>query len=328
MWHAVLGVAAAAWAPWAGAQRTAADSRPVIAQAADPATGPIADPAVAPVPATADGGSPDRPRLPLWELGFGVAGLSLPNYRGADQRSGYLLPLPYLIYRGTFLRSDRDGARAVFVDTERVEVDLSVSGSAPAKSDASGARAGMADLPASFELGPNLNLTLWRERAGPRAEVAHLDVRLPVRAAITVQRSPRSIGWVFAPNLNLDLPGAVDRWNLGLAAGPQWGSRAYHQHYYGVNAADAVSTATLQRPAYQARGGYAGWYALVAMSRRFERAWVGGYVRYDRLAGAVFDDSPLVRRRQGVSAGIGVAWVFANSATLVDVPPHDAGVAR
>jgi hypothetical protein len=289
----------------------------------------VAAQTAAPATATAqDGGqSESRLRLPLWELGFGVAGLSVPNYRGADQRSDYLLPLPYVIYRGTFLRSDRDGARAIFVDTERVEVDLSVNGSAPSHSSANGVRAGMANLPATFEVGPNLNLTLWRERPGPRAEVTHLDVRLPVRAAVTVQRSPRSIGWVFAPNLNLDLPGAVDRWNLGLAAGPLWGSRAYHQHYYGVSAADAVSSAALERPAYEARGGYAGWQALAAMSRRFERAWVGGYVRYDRVAGAVFEDSPLVRRRQGVTVGFGVAWVFANSATLVDVTPHHAGVA-
>ena len=30
---------------------------------------------------------------PLWELGAGVAALALPDYRGADEGRGYLLPL-------------------------------------------------------------------------------------------------------------------------------------------------------------------------------------------------------------------------------------------
>ena len=46
-------------------------------------------------------GEADRlvPR-PLWELGLGVAALRLPDYRGSDQSSTYLLPLPYVVYRG------------------------------------------------------------------------------------------------------------------------------------------------------------------------------------------------------------------------------------
>jgi hypothetical protein len=47
--------------------------------------------------------------LPLWEAGVGVAGLSIPDYRGSDERHGYLLPLPYLVYRGDILRMDRKG---------------------------------------------------------------------------------------------------------------------------------------------------------------------------------------------------------------------------
>ena len=55
--------------------------------------------------------NPGVPR-PLWELGVGVAGLRLPDYRGSDQSRGYVLPLPYIVYRGTWLKADRDGARA------------------------------------------------------------------------------------------------------------------------------------------------------------------------------------------------------------------------
>jgi hypothetical protein len=39
-----------------------------------------------------------------------------------------------------------------------------------------------------------------------------------------------------------------------------------------------------------------------------EQLWIGTYLRYDSLAGAAFQDSPLVRTRQYLSAGVGLAW--------------------
>jgi outer membrane scaffolding protein for murein synthesis (MipA/OmpV family) len=295
-----------------------------LAQASTPAA-----PAAAPPDIDDRAAPPPGALKPLWELGLGAAGLTFPHYRGAAERSSYLLPLPYVVYRGKFLRSDRDGARAVFLETGRTEVDLSIGGSAPARSKADGVRAGMANLPPTFEIGPNLNVTLWRDGTGGRgSDDPHLDLRLPVRAAVTLQRSPRAIGWVFTPNLNLDLPGRLPlpggRWNVGLATGPVFASRRYHQHYYGVAPAEAVATPELQRPAYDARGGYGGWNFTAAVSRRFERVWAGAFVRYDTLSGAVFEDSPLVRRRNSLYAGFGISYVFAESDTQVDTRPGQA----
>jgi len=48
--------------------------------------------------------------LPRWELGLGLAGLSIPDYRGSDEQRGYLLPLPYVQYRGEIFQIDREGA--------------------------------------------------------------------------------------------------------------------------------------------------------------------------------------------------------------------------
>jgi hypothetical protein len=49
---------------------------------------------------------------PLWEAGVGVGVLRLPHYRGSDQSHTWVLPVPYFVYRGEFLRADREGARA------------------------------------------------------------------------------------------------------------------------------------------------------------------------------------------------------------------------
>jgi outer membrane scaffolding protein for murein synthesis (MipA/OmpV family) len=61
--------------------------------------------------------------LPLWEAGLGVAGLSLPDYRGSDQQRFYELPLPYLVYRGDFLRLDRNGITGLLFHSEQVRLN-------------------------------------------------------------------------------------------------------------------------------------------------------------------------------------------------------------
>ncbi|MBV1733445.1 MAG: MipA/OmpV family protein, partial [Hydrogenophaga sp.] len=42
---------------------------------------------------------------PLWEAGIGVATVSFPAYRGSDQHHNFLLPSPYFVYRGEFLKA-------------------------------------------------------------------------------------------------------------------------------------------------------------------------------------------------------------------------------
>jgi outer membrane scaffolding protein for murein synthesis (MipA/OmpV family) len=256
-----------------------------------------------------DAGLNPGSKKPLWELGLGVAGLRLPDYRGSDQYRGYLVPLPYVVYRGTWLKADRDGARALLVDTQRVKVDVSVAASTPTRSSDNTAREGMPNLAAVGEIGPNLNYTI----AGSVENHWRLDMRFPLRAAFTLQRSPKFIGTTFSPHLNLDLGGVAGGWNVGMLTGPLFADRKYHEHFYGVDAAYA----TPDRPAYQAHGGYAGWQALAATTRRFGNTWVGGFVRYDSLRGAAFEDSPLVRRNSALTLGIGVSWILATSSELV-----------
>lgn len=276
--------------------------------AASVTTARAADQPVEPGPEVDAGLNPGVKR-PLWELGLGVAGLRLPDYLGSDHSRFYALPLPFVVYRGTWLKADRDGARALLFNSQRIKVDVSVAGSTPSRSSDGTAREGMPDLKGTFEIGPNLNVTL----ASSPKERWKLDLRLPVRGAVSIERSPRFVGTTFSPNLNLDVGGLGGGWNLGMLTGPVFADRKFHQYYYGVDNAYA----TASRPAYQAHGGYAGWRAVAATSRRFGNMWVGGFVRYDNLRSAAFDDSPLVRRTSAVTFGFGISWILATSSELV-----------
>lgn len=251
--------------------------------------------------------------MPLWELGAGVAALSFPAYRGSDQTTHFLMPIPYFTYHGKILKADRHGMRGELFGSDRLDLTVSATLSPPAASEDIVARAGMPDLQATFEIGPQLDVTLWRSENRAR----FLKLQLPLRAAYTLERSPRGIGWVAHPKLNLDItdiPG-LDGWNAGLLAGPLFGDTRQHDYYYGV----APQYATAFRPAYAAPSGYAGMQVLATVSKRFRKAWVGAFVRYDNLAGASFEDSPLVRSQDYFAGGVAVSWIFGESSTRVRV---------
>lgn len=250
---------------------------------------------------------------PLWEIGVGAAALSFPAYRGSDETNNFLMPVPHFTYNGDFFKADRHGIRGSLFDSDRVDLTVSLALSPPAPSDDIKVRAGMPDLEATFEIGPQLDLTLWRSENRAR----FVKLLLPLRAAVTLESSPDSIGWVFHPKLNMDitdLPG-LPGWNLGMLAGPLWGNKRQHAYYYGV----APRYATAWRPAYEADSGYGGMQYLVALSKRFPKYWVGSFIRYDNLSGATFEDSPLVRQKDYVAAGIAVTWVLGESTTRVPV---------
>jgi MipA family protein len=249
--------------------------------------------------------------LPLWEAGAGVAVLNFPDYRGSDERHTLVLPIPYLVYRGDFLKADRESIRGQFYKNDRLDLHLSVNGSIPVNSSGNSARRGMPDLDPTLEIGPNLTVMLLR------SDTMHLNLRFPVRAVIATDLShTRDEGWVFQPQINVDFydrfPGPG--WNLGFAAGPLFGNKRYHNYFYGV----AAQFATPERPAYEAGSGYAGMQWIAALSKRYPSYWVGGFVRADTLSGAVFEASPLVRRNESFAGGVAIAWILGKSQNRVE----------
>lgn len=261
--------------------------------------------------ATSIGFAQEKPR---WELGFGVGPLVAPDYRGSNESQVYILPLPYIIYRGDILNVDRRGVYSRVYESGRVVVDLSGDAGVPVDSTKNEARRGMPDLDTSFEIGPSLEICLWRRCDGERK----LQFRLPVRAMFTTDfGTVESRGGLINPHLNYDLKniGPGGGWNLGLSAGVLYASEGYHDYYYEV----APQYVTATRPLYDARGGYSGSRMTIGLSKRFRRMWVGAFARYDHLNGAAFEDSPLMRIDRSFMAGFGIAWIFAQSGQLVKV---------
>ncbi len=255
--------------------------------------------------------------LPLWEAGFGFTGLSMPDYRGSDQQRGYVLPFPYLVYRGEILRLDRKGLYGILFESKRVQLNISADAGVPVRSNRNSARTGMPNLDPTFQIGPSLEFCLFTNCDSDRV----MQIRLPVRAVFASDFSYLAgTGFVANPQLNFDFRnlGPGRGWNFGFALGPLYATKKFHEYYYQVDAQYAIPGV---RAPYDAKGGYSGSLIIVTLSKRFEKVWFGAFARYDNLSGAVFADSPLMRTKQSFMAGFGIAWVFGQSHIVVQASP-------
>jgi Outer membrane protein V len=257
---------------------------------------------------------PEKSEKPVWELGVGAGLLYIPDYRGSNESRYYVLPYPYVVYRGDILKVDKQKISGQIFKTDRLLLDVSFSGSVPVKSDGNTARAGMPDLDPTFEIGPALDVTILENRENSYS----LKFSLPVRAVFSTDFSyVRYEGWVVSPRLNFEKSDVIPQTglHLGISTGPLFGDRGYHTYFYTVEPAFATAT----RPAYDAGGGYSGSTLTIGLSKTYKQLKFNAFVSADFLDGAVFENSPLVKTKTYIMSGASVSWVFFKSVKTVVV---------
>lgn len=241
----------------------------------------------------------DQHALPKLELGVGLLSLSAPHYRGSAHSTSYLLPVPYIKYRGERFRID-EGVEGRLFNSENLILSISGNGSLPVDDD-NPERVGMASLKGIVEVGPSLE---YRLRKGERDS---LWFELPLRFAITIESNPQYIGRVLHPRLVWRIrPLNKNQWKFRFAVGPLYASKQYHDYYYSVDSDEVLPS----RPAFQAGAGYSGLRGDFTYSKRFGDYWIGGFVRYDSLNNSVIEASPLVTDVSNWMGGIAIAWIF------------------
>ncbi len=250
---------------------------------------------------------------PRWELGLGLAGAQLKQYRGSDENVHYATLFPYIVYRGDVVKADREGARAQLFSVGDTHLDLGLGFANPVSSDRSRLRDGMPDIPGMIDIGPALESTLYRSQA----DHIHVKFRLPVGYGIKFGEQRGGSGWQASPRLSVEVRNVLGQagWNWMLMGGPVYATRQRHALYYDV----ATAYVTTGRPAYRASGGYGGAQLSMTLNKRFDRFWVGAFMRHDWLDGAAYVNSPLVRTRDYNVVGLAMAWVFSQSDEMVPV---------
>ena len=248
---------------------------------------------------------------PLWEFGVFGGAARLPHYRGSDEYKEYVLPLPYLIYRGKVFRSNREGVRSIFWENDRFETGVSLSGNPPVDDDNS-ARRGMPELGAIVEVGPLLKCHLnGRENPDP------FYATLALRGAISVDTGDLDTAWQGTRGevkLVYRNYTAFEKRDLhfGFNAGADFADREGNQYFYEVE----PDYATADRPAYSPGGGYAGFSLSANATKELNRRLsLGIYYRWDNLSGTAYADSPLVKTENNHVFGFALIWNIRQSKT-------------
>ncbi|MEN8761610.1 MAG: MipA/OmpV family protein [Thiogranum sp.] len=248
---------------------------------------------------------------PLWEFGVGAFSGWLPDYPAAGQNTVQTIAVPVPIYRGDILRvggeENRGAVSGRFINNDRYEFDISLSGAFPVDSGSNNARRGMPDLDLLLGIGPQLRFKLINE-PGHRK----LNFNLQVRAVYSTDFSSiDSRGYVFNPKLNYTREHVSDLdLKVFSSVGPIFATEKLMDYFYQVDAEFVTPT----RPAYDADAGYLGSNITLGMSKRFNKRF--RFMLGTRLgihSGATNDDSPLFKDELNVSVFSAFVWSIFQS---------------
>lgn len=243
--------------------------------------------------------------LPLWEAGFVAAGVNQPAYPGAEDRAGLLFALPFVIYRGDYLRIDRGTVGLRAIKTPRAELDVGFAASLGSSSSVVEARRGMDDLGTLVEFGPRLKIHLGDVSEGHGSS----RIQIPVRGVYDLNNhlKYRGIAYELQWVKDMELP---EDWTVTTNLGALFGDQQLADTFYRVAPGEATSV----RPSYNASSGLISWQASIFASRFFTRDMrLLSYLRFDSVASSANHDSPLVRRDTGWTFSLGLLWTLSHS---------------
>lgn len=257
--------------------------------------------------------------LPLWEMGAGVGVINVPHYRGSETVVDVALPFPYIIYRGDFLRVDReDGIRGKLFQSPDISLDLSLAGSIPVPDTDDGARSDMPGLDPLVEAGAELTINMWRSADNNQ----RFQFVAPFRFVYSIgDPILKYQGWTLTPYLNYRIHqrGSESLTRYNISFGPIYADSRYHDYFYQVR----PKYATSEREVYDAERGYSGSRITISISRNTKKYLLGAFARYDNLDQAVFEDSPLVETGNYLAVGFVFGWIFGTSEKTVGHETHD-----
>lgn len=245
----------------------------------------------------------------LWELRFAGYGRYGASYPASDESQTDIVPLPFPIYRGRFLRVGDDTDKPVrtrLFRRDRIKIDLDFGLNFPVDSEDVEVRTGMPDLDLLAEAGPELELQFARKLFGGDTFLA-----LQARGAVSFDGlDPEWRGMVLSTELKHKLPLSTSRTELLTRLTPEFASRDYMDFFYGV----APLYATPGRSAYRARSGYLGTRLSFVLKHEFSpTVEFRSGLKFGFYQGAANDNSPLFERDTTSGFFAAVLWKFWES---------------
>lgn len=247
---------------------------------------------------------PDKEE-PQLDLGAGPLAVVGNHYRGSDQSKIWVFPIPYFFYRSEHLEAEPSFIRGLLFHNHWFSFKLSLVPGLNVESRGNRARAGMPVIDYSLEAGPMAIVRLWENEG----RTLLINFEVPVRESFAVNtKTIRAAGLIAVPYVNLIYKPREPGWTFDseFSVSPMFASKKYHDRFYTV----APQFQTSDRPAFSAHGGYSGLQSALVFNKRAGNTAILSFLRWDYLQGAVFQSSPLVKKKHFLIGGLGVFWMF------------------
>lgn len=230
--------------------------------------------------------------------GLGLSILSTPSYIGSKNQELRVVPFPYIEFKSKYINIDRDKIYNEFYNKDRTKIEVSIRGMLPSKSDES-ARVGMEDLDLIIEVGPKFIYDIFSQNE------MKINFELPVRAAFSIGDSFDYQG--FLGSFDLKYKNKIfNNYSFSFTSGLGFADKKFNNYYYEVNSQDVTTT----RSEYHSKGGYSGWHNAIAITKKDEHMWYGGFIKHYYLDEAIFEDSSLVETKNSLFYGLAFSYLF------------------
>ena len=267
---------------------------------------------------TATAANSDEPEQePLWELNLAAYGRYGPAYPASKETQVNIIPAPFPIYRGKFLRVGDDTNKPIttrIFRRDRIKLDFDFGLNFPVDSEEIDARTGMPDLDLLAEIGPELELEFVR---GPK--VGNAFLALQMRGAFSMDGlRPEWRGLIFSSEVRYNRQLFSEANELSVRVTPEWAGNQYMDFFYGV----APEFATADRDAFEAKGGYLGTKTVFTLRHDFSEEFsIRTGVRFGFYQGARNRDSALFTANTTSEIYLAFLWKFWESKELIADDP-------
>ncbi|EKD28635.1 MAG: hypothetical protein ACD_79C00253G0002 [uncultured bacterium] len=246
---------------------------------------------------------------PLWNFGLFNSWAQIPHYRGSDEYNNYLVPIPYFVYRGKVIQTERETVKGIIYQTDNFVSEISFHGNPPVDSD-NKAREGMGELEPLIEAGPAVKwYFLGRKKINMYLQAA-------VRGVSSVD-TDKGIDFKYEgihSSVNLIYKRSslfgMENFRTGLSFGIENTDKNYNSFFYDVK----QEYVTEERHFYESEGGYAGKTISGSIVYKINKDLsFASFFRWENIDDAVFEESPLVKEKNNHILGMALIWNIKDS---------------
>ncbi|MCP4001163.1 MAG: MipA/OmpV family protein [Gammaproteobacteria bacterium] len=245
---------------------------------------------------------------PLWEIALAGYSRYGPAYPASEEYQFDVVPLPFPIYRGEFLRVGDDKDKPVttrIFRRDRIKLDLDFGLNLPVDSKDIDIREDMPDLDLLLEAGPELEFQFVESLPGDFFLALQTRVALSFDGLDTTWR-----GMIYSTEFKYTLPFNDEKTKLNIRLAPEFASNDYMDYFYGVK----PEFATANRPAYKASAGYLGTYLRFTIGHEINKKFeIRSGIRGGFYQGAKNSDSPLFTTDNTGEVFFAFLWKFWES---------------